>query len=69
VCAFVYVYSAVCMALGKMTSLILPYANTEMMSLFLAQVAEDFKDYSHSLKFCRNGASFCVFILPVDEPS
>lgn len=43
--AFVYVYTAVCMALGKMTSLILPYANTEMMSLFLAQVAEDFKDY------------------------
>ena len=40
-----YVYTAVCMALGKMTSLILPYANTAMMNLFLAQVAEDFKDY------------------------
>jgi hypothetical protein len=32
------------MALGKMTSLILPYANTEMMNLFLEHVAEDFKD-------------------------
>lgn len=28
-----------------MTSLILPYANTEMMSLFLQEVAEDFKDF------------------------
>lgn len=42
---FLYVYAAVCMALGKMTSLILPYANTEMMSLFLQEVSEDFKDY------------------------
>ena len=28
-----------------MTSLILPYANTEMMNIFLKQVAEDFSDY------------------------
>lgn len=35
---FVYVYAAVCMALGKMTPLILPYANTEMMNLFLEEV-------------------------------
>ena len=33
------------MALGKMTSLILPYANTDMMSLFLEEVAQDFKDF------------------------
>ncbi len=33
------------MALGKMTSLILPYSNTEMMNLFLKHVAEDFRDY------------------------
>ncbi len=33
------------MALGKMTSLILPYANTEMMNLFLEHVSEDFKDF------------------------
>ncbi len=42
---FVYVYAAVCMALGKMTSLILPYANTDMMNLFLEEVSHDFKDY------------------------
>jgi len=33
------------MALGKITSLILPYANTEMMNLFLQEVAQDFKDF------------------------
>lgn len=33
------------MALGKMTSLILPYTNTEMMNLFLKEAAEDFKDF------------------------
>jgi hypothetical protein len=43
--AFVYVYAAVCMTLGKMTSLILPYANTEMMNLFLEEVSHDFKEY------------------------
>ncbi len=42
---FVYVYAAVCMVLGEMTSLILPYANTEMMNLFLAEVSSDFEDY------------------------
>jgi hypothetical protein len=41
---YVYAYSAVCPALGKMTSLILPMANSEMMSLFLQQVAMDFAD-------------------------
>jgi len=43
--AFIYVYAAVCMALGKMTSLILPYANTDMMNLFLEEVSNDFKQY------------------------
>jgi transposase len=33
------------MALGKITSLILPYANTEMMNLFLQEVAQDFKGF------------------------
>jgi transposase len=33
------------MALGKITSLMLPYANTEMMNLFLEEVLGDFKDY------------------------
>jgi hypothetical protein len=40
-----YVYAAVAPEHGLMTSLILPYANTEMMNLFLAQVARDFADY------------------------
>jgi len=31
--------------MGKMTSLILPKANSEMMSLFLQQVSSDFADY------------------------
>jgi len=39
------VFTAVCPALGRMTSLILPWANTEMMNIFLRQVAEDFPDY------------------------
>jgi transposase len=42
---YLYVFTAVCPALGKMTSLILPWANTEMMNIFLRQVAEDFSDY------------------------
>ena len=42
---YLYAYAAVCPALGKMTSLLLPYANTNMMSLFLEEVAQDFKDY------------------------
>ncbi len=42
---YVYAYVAVCPALGKMTSLILPRANTEMMSIFLNQASEDFRNY------------------------
>ena len=40
-----YVYAAVAPEQGLMTSLILPSADTEMMNLFLAQVAQDFADY------------------------
>ncbi len=36
---------AVCPALGKMYALILPYANTAMMQLFLQQVARDYPEY------------------------
>jgi hypothetical protein len=39
---YVYVFTAGCPALGSMTSLILPWTNTEMMDIFLRQVAEDF---------------------------
>jgi len=42
---YVYAYTAVCPVLGKSTSLILPYANTAMMQLFLNQVSEDFSDH------------------------
>ena len=39
-----YVYAAVCPSVGKISSLILPHANTEMMSLFLENVSNDFID-------------------------
>ena len=42
---YVYAYAAVAPLLGKMTCLILPYANTEMMNLFLQQVRSEFADY------------------------
>ena len=42
---YVYAYAAVAPELGLMTALVLPYANTEMMNLFLLQVSEEFKDY------------------------
>jgi hypothetical protein len=34
-----YVFAAVCPQLGHVTALILPYANSQMMTLFLAHVA------------------------------
>jgi len=42
---FVYVFAAVCPRIGRMTSLILPFANTDMMNLFLAHLAREFKDF------------------------
>ena len=42
---YLYVFAAVCPSLGKMTALILPYANTGMMNLFLAEVAAEYSDY------------------------
>jgi len=41
---YIYVFAAICAELGRMSSLILPRADTEMMNLFLQQVAEDFSD-------------------------
>ena len=40
-----YVYAAVAPAQGKMTSLILPYADTKMMSLFLEHVSSTYADH------------------------
>ncbi len=42
---YTYVYAAVAPAEGKMTSLILPRADTAMMNLFLEHVAQTFQDY------------------------
>jgi transposase len=42
---YTYVYAAVAPEEGKMTFLILPYTNTEMMNLFLKQVSKDFSSY------------------------
>jgi hypothetical protein len=41
----VYAYADVCPALWKMTSLIIPYANTEMMSIFMEHVSDDFTNF------------------------
>ena len=40
-----YVFAAVCPALGKMTALILPFVNIHMMNIFLHHVSHDFKDF------------------------
>jgi hypothetical protein len=42
---YTYVYAAVAPAEGKMTSLILPTANTAMMQLFLEHVSHTFAEY------------------------
>jgi transposase len=42
---YVYAYAAVAPALGKMTCLILPHANTKMMNLFLQQVSVELASY------------------------
>jgi hypothetical protein len=42
---YLYVYAAVAPEMGKMTSLILPTADTAMMNLFLEHVAKTFADY------------------------
>ncbi len=42
---YIYAFAAVAPALGAMTTLVLPYTNTEMMNLFLRQVAMEFADY------------------------
>jgi hypothetical protein len=42
---YTYVYAAVAPAEGKMTSLILPSADTEMMNLFLEHVSKTYKKY------------------------
>ena len=52
---YVYVYSVVAPATGEMTSLLLPRANTAMMNLFLAHVAQEFPDYFIVMQMDRAG--------------
>ena len=40
-----YIFAAVCPQWGHLTALILPYANSHMMTLFLAHVAAELADY------------------------
>lgn len=42
---YVYAYAAVAPSHCQMTCLILPYANTKMMNLFLEQVSVEFAEY------------------------
>jgi hypothetical protein len=42
---YLYGFVSVVLALGMMTTLVLPFSNTEMMNLFLKPVAQDFGDY------------------------
>jgi putative transposase len=49
------VYAAVAPAEGKMTSLILPTANTAMMQLFLEPVSQTFSEYFIVLQVDRAG--------------
>lgn len=52
---YVHAYAAVAPSLGRMTTLLLPYANAEMMSLFLDQVSADFADYFVVMQLDRAG--------------
>jgi len=52
---FVYVFAAVCAALGRLTTLILPRADTAMMTLFLRHLAETFRGYFIVLLVDRAG--------------
>ena len=50
-----YAYSAVCPSLGKITSLILPYANTEMMNIFLKELSSQYRNYEVIMQIDQAG--------------
>ena len=50
-----YVFSAVAPALGSLTSLILPHANTQMMNIFLQHVAHEYAAYFIVMQVDRAG--------------
>ena len=49
------IFAAVCPQLGHLTALIVPYANSQMMTLFLAQVAAELADYFMVMRVDRAG--------------
>lgn len=52
---YTYVFSAVAPALGTLTSLILPRANTQMMHVFLQHVAQEYAAYFIVMQVDRAG--------------
>lgn len=50
---YIYAFVAVAPALGMMSCLVLPHANTKMMNLFLQQVSLEFRDYFIALQVDR----------------
>ena len=52
---WVYVFAAVCAQLGRLTALILPTADTDMMNVFLAHLAHQFTGYFLILMVDRAG--------------
>ena len=50
----VYAYAAIAPSLGRMTTLVLPFVDINMMELFLKQVSTDFDD---SIKITSNNNS------------
>lgn len=50
-----YCFACVCPQLGKISSLILPVADTEMMQLFLDEVSKEFSDYFLIIQLDRAG--------------
>lgn len=42
---YLYAFVAVCPSRGTLTALILPWADTEMMNLFLRHLSDEFRDY------------------------
>lgn len=75
---FVYAYAAVAPELGRMTCLVLSYANTKIMNLFLQQVSEDFRDYFivmqvdraawHQSKALQVPENICLLPQPAHSP-
>jgi transposase len=52
---YLYAFTAVAPALGKLCSLVLPFANTAMMNLFLKQLSLEFAHYFIILQLDRAG--------------